>query len=512
MKLKNQLFYNISNLNKNIFSIIPKLNFTVRSFFTISNIQNENWYKNKNKLPLYPREVAKMFIEDKPDIKYCETYNKFFLYNTLTHTWFSIEKDDVKDLLFGYLEFNSPNDYKNLSLNEKKNIFKFVKLELELENFSMPDAIKKANKNGYLLPFLNGVLNTKTFEFVSHDPNYFIKFLIPLKYSKEDLIEKTKFYDFLNSITNNNPMRLKVLRACLHLIFTNKINSQLALYIYGPDYTGKTILIKILEYLLRGGAISSYTVPKITTKFRTSDIVGKILLILKEVSTYKLKEARIIKKIIEQKEMESRETYEKSFMFNPSTFVILNSDNLWDVNNVTKGLDWDWRVIYFPLENLKNNLNNELELFNTSYNENFEITGSLVPYLSGFINWILNCPQEDLNLLNQRGEDITEIINSEFKQLYPLKRFIRNCVRQHPNPNHCVEIGNKDSKFDTLYGCYLVWAKQKENNILNLNQFTKLFLNTLTQQGWKVSTEKKSIGNIFKGIQLHLNSIQEMKK
>jgi len=192
----------------------------------------------------------------------------------------------------------------------------------------MPDAIKKANKNGYLLPFLNGVLNTKTFEFVSHDPNYFIKFLIPLKYSKEDLIEKTKFYDFLNSITNNNPMRLKVLRACLHLIFTNKINSQLALYIYGPDYTGKTILIKILEYLLRGGAISSYTVPKITTKFRTSDIVGKILLILKEVSTYKLKEARIIKKIIEQKEMESRETYEKSFMFNPSTFVILNSDNL----------------------------------------------------------------------------------------------------------------------------------------------------------------------------------------
>jgi phage/plasmid-associated DNA primase len=75
----------------------------------------------------------------------------------------------------------------------------------------MPDAIIKANKDGFLLPFINGVLNTKTQEFNSHSSNHYSTHIIPVIYSKDDSIKDTRFSDFLSAIVNNNQMRLKIL-------------------------------------------------------------------------------------------------------------------------------------------------------------------------------------------------------------------------------------------------------------------------------------------------------------
>jgi len=113
----------------------------------------------------------------------------------------------------------------------------------------MPDAIADANSNGFLLPFVNGVLNTKTLDFCSHSPNNYTTHIIPVNYSREDTIKDTKFAEFLTSIVNNNSTRLKILRACLYLIFTNNLIYQIALYIYGPGGTGKSTFINLFIYL-----------------------------------------------------------------------------------------------------------------------------------------------------------------------------------------------------------------------------------------------------------------------
>jgi len=152
----------------------------------------------------------------------------------------------------------------------------------------MPSAIKNANKNGFLLPFKNGVLNTKTKEIFPHKPENFNNFIIPLDYNNEDSIKNTKFEEFLNSIVNYNTVRLQVLRACLYLIFTNNLSYQVVLYIYGPTATGKSILTQILHYLLNK---ASYPTPvpikRLDSKFYKSALINKILLILNEISFYK---------------------------------------------------------------------------------------------------------------------------------------------------------------------------------------------------------------------------------
>jgi putative DNA primase/helicase len=192
----------------------------------------------------------------------------------------------------------------------------------------MPNAIAQANANGFLLPFLNGVLNTRTLELIPHSPNNYTTHLIPLNYSKEDSIKDTKFADFLTSIVNNNLMRLKVLRACLFLIFTNNLIYQIALYIYGPGGTGKSTLINILTYLLGKEVTLSSSLPQITSRFGIASLVGKLLLILNDVSLYRGQEPKAIKNIVTQDPMEAEIKYKQPFTFIPQGFLVITSNIL----------------------------------------------------------------------------------------------------------------------------------------------------------------------------------------
>jgi phage/plasmid-associated DNA primase len=73
-----------------------------------------------------------------------------------------------------------PDSYKTFNL---KNLDNISLLLTEHEDFSMPDAIADANSNGFLLPFLNGVLNTKTLELLPHSPNNYSTHIIPIEYN-----------------------------------------------------------------------------------------------------------------------------------------------------------------------------------------------------------------------------------------------------------------------------------------------------------------------------------------
>jgi putative DNA primase/helicase len=192
----------------------------------------------------------------------------------------------------------------------------------------MPEAIAIANKNGFLVPFNNGVLNTNTLKFEIHNPSYYTTHLIPMDYHKDDTIKNTKFSDFLSALVNHNSNRLKILRACLYLIFTNNLIYQIALYIYGPGGTGKSTFINLLIYLLGKEVSLSTDFRQITSKFGIASIVGKFLLILNDISLYRGQEPKVLKNIITQDQMEAEEKYKQPFMFTPNAFLILTSNVL----------------------------------------------------------------------------------------------------------------------------------------------------------------------------------------
>jgi putative DNA primase/helicase len=192
----------------------------------------------------------------------------------------------------------------------------------------MPDAIANANSNGFLLPFLNGVLNTKTHELLAHNPNNYSTHIIPIEYNSEDSLEETKFSEFLSSLVNHNSNRLKILRACLNMIFTNNLLYQIALYIYGPGGTGKSTFINLLIYLLGKDVTLSTSMTQINSRFGLASIIGKYLLVLNDVSLYRGQEPKNIKNIITQDVMEADIKYKKPVAFTPNSFLLIASNTL----------------------------------------------------------------------------------------------------------------------------------------------------------------------------------------
>jgi putative DNA primase/helicase len=103
---------------------------------------------------------------------------------------------------------------------------------------------------------------------------------------------------------------------------------QIALYIYGPGGTGKSTFINLLIYLLGKEVTLSSSIHQINSKFGIASVVGKLLLILNDVSLYRGLEPKSIKNIVTQDPMEAEIKYKQPFMFTPQCFTILTSNVL----------------------------------------------------------------------------------------------------------------------------------------------------------------------------------------
>jgi P4 family phage/plasmid primase-like protien len=330
--------------------------------------------KNKNLLP-NNWDFVELFLSQNIHLKYCFSYKCFYTY--INNRWIILSKDQLYKKLIDFLKKEYPNSYKKFNL---RNLDDIILLIMQNEEFSMNDSKILINKEGFLLPFNNGILNTNTLEFFNHDPKYFVTHIIPIDYSKEDSIQNTIFSEFLSSLVNYNTERLRILRVCLNLLFTNNLNYQLALYIYGPGGTGKSTLMNILMYLLGSDACLSTSLSKINSRFGLSSLIGKILLILNDVSFYRGVEPKTLKEIITQDRMQGENKYQPLISFNPNAFVILTSNILWELKNSTTGISR--RMIYFPFENIPKI--KDVNLFKL-YPDG-DAFGTLVPFFSGFIN------------------------------------------------------------------------------------------------------------------------------
>jgi putative DNA primase/helicase len=337
----------------------------------------------------------------------------------------------------------------------------------------LSDAKRNVNSKGFLLPFKNGVLNTKTLVLLPHDPKYFITHIIPIYYNPGDKIEGTPFEKFLNEITNNSESRLNILRACLYVLFTNELKYQVALYIYGPGGTGKSTLLNILQFLLGPFASLATNVNQINSRFGIAAVRNKMLVVLNDITLMRGQEPKVIKEIITGDKIQVEEKQKATFNIIPTTFVILTSNVLWEIKNLTTGLAR--RIIYFPFDFVPKNKN--FDLFKI-INDNLA-TGTLFPYLAGFINWILCCSPQYVKLLEEGGAYLTSLISPDLLSINPLAEFIKDCLT--PNLDNRIRVGNNFSDSDTLYGKYNLWCKQHGVVPLKFNQFSNLLVDQLKQ-------------------------------
>jgi phage/plasmid-associated DNA primase len=199
-----------------------------------------------------------------------------------------------------------PNEYKKFQPRRLEDIL--IILESETR-FSLLVEKTKANSQGLLIPFKNGVLNSKTLVLLKHDPNYYCTHIIAENFKFEDNFEDTLLAKFITQLVGHRAVSLNILRAYLNIIFTNNTRYQLAFYIYGPVGTGKSTLINILLYLLGPEASLSTTLTNLNSRFGLSRISHKLFLVINDMSYYKGKEPKTLKELITGDIMESEKKY-----------------------------------------------------------------------------------------------------------------------------------------------------------------------------------------------------------
>lgn len=303
--------------------------------------------------------------------------------------------------------------------------------------------------------------------------------------------------DFLKHICSNNSKTLAVLRACLYLILTNNLTYQVALYVYGPGGTGKSTFTNILIHLLGPSASITTSLRSLQSRFGVSPLRDKLLLILSELPLYLGLEPQILKNIIGGDLISLEEKYKNPTQILPSVFLIITSNALWNLKNISTGMAR--RFIYFPFFNKPKD--KVLDLFNFSPDN--KAKGVLVDYLPAFVNWILNCPNHFLELLHQGGEQATSLINPDSLVITnPIKAWAQENLVQ--DSEGFIKIGSNGSDKNTLYGNFTSWSKKFSEDVgeVKFNQFSPLLLNILSSMDWTVEKKRTNSGFIIKGVRL----------
>jgi len=126
--------------------------------------------------------------------------------------------EQIQELFLDFIQIRFPNAYTSFQLNNVSQIL----LLLKRHSISMPECKRIANSNGFLLPFLNGVLNTLTLQILPHHDSNYITHIIPVNFDiTVNTLANTAMSKFLMEICNFSANRLNVLRAWLYCLFVN---------------------------------------------------------------------------------------------------------------------------------------------------------------------------------------------------------------------------------------------------------------------------------------------------
>ena len=449
----------------------------------------ENQDKTTLKLPSI-WTLAEEFTKSYPYLKYCTHYCTFYLYSSEAEDliWRELGKTDVHNLIIKWLKSTYKESYKEFQPRRLDDLIIILQSETR---FSMLKEKKDCNKNGFLIPFKNGVLNSVTKEFYLHDPSFYCTHIINQIYNKEENIENTPLSLFLSQFVNFNPQRLNLLRAMLNIIFSNNTRYQLALYMYGPGGTGKSTLINILLYLIGPEASYSTTLTNLNSRFGLSNISHKIFLVINDMTHFKGKEPKRLKEIITGDKLDSEKKYKDTISVSPHLVVAITSNSIWELINPTGGINR--RIVYFPSDNVPQK--KDLNLFNLTYLG--EAEGKILPFLPGFINWILSCPESYLESLRVGGENLSKFINPDnLIGSHHLDAWIESSLTNDENSKS--PIGSNKSGLNTLYGNYLNWSCV--NNIeppIKINRFSDLLLDSLNTFKWVNVKKKRSSSGFF---------------
>ena len=279
--------------------IIPLIN------AQLSKLEIHETFKLINKYifdePLRDDEISKMFDDNKIFEKNSNIFYKGtkFMHNVFAD--YLIKEYHIKgyggDVYF-YYENRYTNDKDTLASKMLEIIpeLKLANIKETYENIRLKMATKNDTPDLNYLNLKNGLYNIKTHEFCSHTCDIFTVNQLNCEYDESAFDENV--YDTIESLACGNEDIITLLIQMLGYFLVGDCRYQKSFILLGNGRNGKSMFLEMIRNWLGDDNCSSLALEDLSERFRTAELVGKMVNIGDDSGHNLLQNTAIFKKLV----------------------------------------------------------------------------------------------------------------------------------------------------------------------------------------------------------------------
>ena len=229
------------------------------------------------------------------------------------------------DLRFKVTQFLSPGA-KTKDINE---LFKMLKYTCIVKS---ADFKQKSN----CVCFVNGVLDMSTFELIPHNPHFHLLSGRNVKWDED--AESPTFEKYLHDVFRDDDdiaEKIQFVTEWLGLCLIPDTSFEKFVVCVGEGGNGKSVLLKLMPELLGLENVYSAPIERLGNRRALAELDGKLLLTSSEINENTVMDDGILKQIVSGDTIEAERKYEDPFTFVPYTRIMLATNHLPKLHDVT---------------------------------------------------------------------------------------------------------------------------------------------------------------------------------
>lgn len=250
-----------------------------------------------------------------------------------------------------------------------------IRMQKEVISYLLTIAPEAELQYDNFINFKNGLFDLRTNQIIQHSPQYFTVNQININLNM-DPIKISAVDNFLDRITCGNNERKNAILEMIGYSMTSSVKMQKAFVLYGKTAgNGKSTLLEIIERLIGRENISHVTLQDfVSNRFSVSEIKGKLVNIVSEMTKEFLKDSSVFKQIVTGDIITVEEKFKDRYTIKPYAKHIFTANELPKVADTSNG--YFRRLFIIPFEAVFT----ETEKSNFNFNE--LVTQQALEYLA----------------------------------------------------------------------------------------------------------------------------------
>ncbi len=352
---------------------------------------------------------------------------------------FWIDLDEQADVVRSITEFFGPG----VQMKDVRALHGLLKVTCVVKGREF-----KSNHN--FVCFKNGALDMTTYQLVPHDPMMCLRSGRPVDWDEN--AKSPTFEKFLVDVfrdDHDREQKFQFMREWMGLCLVPDTSFEKFVVCVGDGGNGKSVLLKLMAELVGHENLYSAPVQRLGNRRALAELDGKLLLVSSEISENTVMDDGVLKQIVSGDMVEAERKYERPFSFIPYTRVMLATNHLPKLRDVTHA--------FFR------------RLVMIRFNRNFtadEMDMQLPAKLSAELSGIFAMAVQGLKSLRERGQFVVPASSKEASDQYredsdQIKMFAEEALVR------CTEKGMQPAALYKLYTCWTsAYGVKADNNIV----------------------------------------------